>query len=491
MKLCTSGSLWIAFLIGARMDLVIENAPDSLVKLSLYKTRYGEQAFPRTDVPVIEENLYGKPSEGYYTEILLGNPPQEIKVLIDTGSSNFAVAGEYFNLISHYFNVNKSTSFQDLHTPVDVPYTQGHWSGILGSDIISVKYGFENEGKDFGHFKSVGTRVKVALIKNFSNFFINGTEWSGILGLGYSRLSRPDTNILPVFDQLVYDRKVKNVFSIQLCSYNSLYSTHQDKVTSGTLIFGGVHRGLYEDRIFYTPIIRKWYYEVVVTDISVAGKSLGFECKTYNHDRTIVDTGTTNFRVNGVIFESIVDQMKKNEKIGIPEDFWLGNELMCWSFGLTPFDSFPNLTISLSTAHSEYSHFSLLITPQLYLREASDDKGAGPGQKCYRFAISKSEKGIVIGAVIMEGFYVIFDREHSRIGFARTNCHEKGKLNTNSRIFENANLNFSSRLCYAPESLEDFDNIFKLIILVFSGISLISIIPALLLLIKALYMSHH
>lgn len=45
-----------------------------------------------------------------------------------------------------------------------------------------------------------------------------------------------------------------------------------------------------------------------------------------------------------------------------------------------------------------------------------------PGQHCYKFAITKAEKGTVIGAVIMEGFYVVFDRENVQVGFAATTC---------------------------------------------------------------------
>jgi len=30
--------------------------------------------------------------------------------------------------------------------------------------------------------------------------------------------------------------------------------------------------------------------------------------------------------------------------------------------------------------------------------------------------------GTVIGAVIMEGFYVVFDRQNGRLGFAQTTC---------------------------------------------------------------------
>lgn len=45
---------------------------------------------------------------------------------------------------------------------------------------------------------------------------------------------------------------------------------------------------------------------------------------------------------------------------------------------------------------------------------------------CYKFAISQSSTGTVMGAVIMEGFYVVFDRAHKRIGFAVSACHGEG-----------------------------------------------------------------
>ena len=61
---------------------------------------------------------------------------------------------------------------------------------------------------------------------------------------------------------------------------------------------------------------------------------------------------------------------------------------------------------------------------QLYLRETIE-RGPLPGQHCYKFAITKAEKGTVIGAVIMEGFYVVFDRENVQVGFAATTCGGK------------------------------------------------------------------
>ena len=72
---------------------------------------------------------------------------------------------------------------------------------------------------------------------------------------------------------------------------------------------------MYKGDLLYTPVVKKWYYEVIVTDIAVNGISLGFNCKKYNYDKTIVDSGTTNLRVSEEIFDSIITNLKKYDKV--------------------------------------------------------------------------------------------------------------------------------------------------------------------------------
>lgn len=61
------------------------------------------------------------------------------------------------------------------------------------------------------------------------------------------------------------------------------------------------------------------------------------------------------------------------------------------------------------------------LSLQQYLRPVEDV--ATSQDDCYKFAISQSSTGTVMGAVIMEGFYVVFDRARKRIGFAVSACH--------------------------------------------------------------------
>jgi len=53
-------------------------------------------------------------------------------VLLDTGSSNFAIASSYNPILSTYFDSSKSTSFTTSGQSIQVNYTQGHWEGIVG-----------------------------------------------------------------------------------------------------------------------------------------------------------------------------------------------------------------------------------------------------------------------------------------------------------------------------------------------------------------------
>lgn len=73
----------------------------------------------------------------------------------------------------------RSVTAVDLHRPVAVPYTQGNWEGALLTDVIHFIDG-----------PNATVRVNVAAILSSENFFINGSNWEGILGLGYPRLAK-------------------------------------------------------------------------------------------------------------------------------------------------------------------------------------------------------------------------------------------------------------------------------------------------------------
>ncbi|XP_036913436.1 beta-secretase 1 isoform X2 [Sturnira hondurensis] len=319
------------------------------------------------------DNLRGKSGQGYYVEMTVGSPPQTLNILVDTGSSNFAVGAAPHPFLHRYYQRQLSSTYRDLRKGVYVPYTQGKWEGELGTDLVSIPHG-----------PNVTVRANIAAITESDKFFINGSNWEGILGLAYAEIARPDDSLEPFFDSLVKQTHVLNLFSLQLCGAG--FPLNQSEVLA-----------------------------------SVGGSM-------YNYDKSIVDSGTTNLRLPKKVFEAAVKSIKaasSTEKF--PDGFWLGEQLVCWQAGTTPWNIFPVISLYLMSEVTNQS-FRITILPQQYLRPVEDV--ATSQDDCYKFAISQSSTGTVMGAVIMEGFYVVFDRARKRIGFAVSACHVHDEFRT-------------------------------------------------------------
>ena len=60
-----------------------------------------------------------------------------------------------------------------------VPYTQGNWKGTLGNDLVSLP-----------SLPNVTIRADLVGIDSSERFFINGSNWQGILGMAYAAIAR-------------------------------------------------------------------------------------------------------------------------------------------------------------------------------------------------------------------------------------------------------------------------------------------------------------
>ncbi|KAM7413397.1 hypothetical protein PAMA_020673 [Pampus argenteus] len=356
-------------------------------------------------------NLQGDSGRGYYIEMSIGTPGQKLNILVDTGSSNFAVAAAPHPFITHYFNTALSSTYESAGRTVGVRYTQGNWEGELGIDLVSIPKGPN------------GTVViNVAAILSSSGFFLPGVNWQGILGLAYPMLARPDSSVEPFFNSVVRQLGIPDIFSLQMCGAGLSASSTADPA-GGSLVMGGVEPTLYQGSVWYTPIIEEWYYQVEVLKLEVGNQNLNLDCREYNMDKAIVDSGTTLLRLPVNVFNAVVEAITRSSLIqDFSSGFWDGTKLACWVKGETPWRFFPKLSIYLRATNTSQS-FRITILPQLYIQPITDVDGT---LDCYRFGVSSSANGLVIGATIMEGFYVVFDRAQRRLGFARSNCAVSG-----------------------------------------------------------------
>uniref|UniRef100_A0A8C6M907 Beta-secretase 2 n=1 Tax=Nothobranchius furzeri TaxID=105023 RepID=A0A8C6M907_NOTFU len=356
-------------------------------------------------------NLQGDSGRGYYIEMSIGTPGQKLNILVDTGSSNFAVAAAPHPFITHYFNTKLSSTYRSSGRPVGVRYTQGNWEGELGIDVVSIP-----KGPD-------GTIIiNIAAILSSDGFFLPGINWQGILGLAYPTLSRPDSSVEPFFNSVVKQLGIPDMFSLQMCGAGLSASSAADP-PAGSLIMGGVEPTLYRGSLWYTPIVEEWYYQVEVLKLEVGDQNLNLDCREYNTDKAIVDSGTTLLRLPVNVFNAVVEAITSSSLIQeFSSGFWDGTKLACWMKGETPWKFFPKLSIYLRATNTSQS-FRITILPQLYVQPITDVDGT---LSCFRFGLSSSANGLVIGATVMEGFYVAFDRAQKRLGFALSSCAGQG-----------------------------------------------------------------
>ncbi|XP_001370392.2 beta-secretase 2 [Monodelphis domestica] len=360
-------------------------------------------------LPMVD-NLQGDAGKGYYVEMLIGTPPQKLQILVDTGSSNFAVAGVPHPYVTSYFDFEKSSTYRSKNLNINVKYTQGSWTGSVGEDMVTIPKGFNST-----------FLVNIAIIFESKDFFLPKTKWDGILGLAYAMLAKPSSSLETFFDSLVKQVKIPNIFSIQMCGAG----LPRDKTgtSGGSLVMGGIEPSLYEGDIWYTSIKKEWYYQIEILKLEIGGQSLNLDCIEYNVDKAIVDSGTTLFHLPKKVFDAVIEAVSHTSLISeFSEGFWAGSQLACWANYETPWLYFPNISIYMRDENSSQA-FRITILPQLYILPIL---GTDSNYECYRFGISSSTNSLIIGATIMEGFYVIFDRAQKRIGFALSLCAEVG-----------------------------------------------------------------
>ncbi|KAM7447610.1 hypothetical protein ABFA07_004159 [Porites harrisoni] len=321
-------------------------------------------------------------SYAYVIELDLGTPPQRLEFLIDTGSSNMAIAGprcrdemEHKCEIETYYYPEKSSTSENQHTPIETEYGKGAWSGNIYRDVVA----FPGDGPR--------TTAEFAVISHEKDFFLRNSINEGILGLAYKSLATDE--VQPLYDQLVQDNKVPNVFSLGLC--NGMGKIWLDFPESSE----------YHGPLHYTGIDQETWYSVTMTGIDVAGNSLGLLPPSFSS--AIVDSGTTDILLQPEIYEAVIAELKTRGP-PVDERFWNS-----YCVDTDPYQ-WPYLTIYLKDMIG--GSFGLTILGKHYVRKQDEFH-------CLSIGVKRS--GAVLGEVVMEGNVVVFDRANQRIGFAPSN----------------------------------------------------------------------
>lgn len=333
-------------------------------------------------------NLKNYKNTQYTANIAIGTPPQEIPVILDTGSGNVWVnsalcESDYCKKNEHFFDRKLSSTFQkEKDLTLEIEFASGKVSGEFNKDTFYLG-DIKIEHQRFGE-----------IIKEEGDVF-NDTKFGGIIGLGFSSLTSFDT-ILP-FDNIINNHLVDhNIMTF-------FYSLNED--TSAKVTIGYIDKSLYKGQLHYFKVIEQYYWTIALKDIQYNNKSLGLcddGCKA------AIDTGTT-------LITGPPNSVKKLLKESAIEDDCSG------------YDNFKSFTFVMEDINGETINFTLKNKNTLIDRALDSDTNK---EKC-TLKIGPIDIGEphgpiwVIGDIFMQQFYTVFDRDQVAVGFARANHKEK------------------------------------------------------------------
>ncbi|KAK7516122.1 putative vacuolar protease A [Phyllosticta citricarpa] len=267
----------------------------------------------------------------YFSEISIGTPPQDFKVILDTGSSNLWVPSSECGSIACYlhtkYDSSSSSTYHKNGSSFEIRYGSGSLSGFVSQDTFSIG-DVKVKNQDFAEATS-----EPGLAFAFGRF-------DGILGLGYDTISV--NKIVPPFYNMVNQKLVDEpVFAFYLSDTN-------DEGSESVATFGGVDKSLYTGEITKIPLRRKAYWEVELDSIT-------FGDATADLDNTgaILDTGTSLIALPSTLAELL------NKEIGAKKSFNGQYTVDC-----DKRDGLPDLTFALSGHNFTISAFDYILEVQ-------------------------------------------------------------------------------------------------------------------------------
>jgi len=312
----------------------------------------------------------------FYGPITIGTPPQDFKVVFDTGSSNLWVPSSKCTQIScklhRRYDSEKSSTYKANGTSFEIEYGSGNISGIVSNDVVGLS-DLTVKGQDFAE-----------VVKESGMAFTFG-KFDGILGLAFDTISVGHAT--PVWYNLVNQGLVdQKVFSFWL-------ARNTTGMMGGQLTLGGYDKTLFKGDIQYVPLTYTNYWQIKMDGVIFEYRNLCGEdgCKA------IVDSGTSMITGPTKLVNMI------NGQLGC---IISGSE--CSWLHCPDYSTLPNLEFKLNGV-------SYILTPQEYIMET----GGACISALMGMDIAEPVGPLwILGDKFMEKFYTVFDFENKRVGFA-------------------------------------------------------------------------
>jgi len=316
----------------------------------------------------------------YFGTITVGTPPQEVRVVYDTGSSNLWASNikpGFFSQHKHYDHT-KSSTYVANNTIFNIRYGSGPVSGFYSKDTMTV-----------GDVSIPGyTFAEVNNTKGLGPAFSIG-HFDGICGLGWDDIS-VDHVETPLRALVNSGKLAEPVFAFYLGSGGA----------AGELVLGGVDTNHYTGDFAYTPVIdtvpgKVGYWAIKMDDFKVNGQSVTSVRKG------IVDSGTSLLAVPKADMKKIAAAVGAKPVLPFPP-FNKEYTVDCNSAG-------PDIDIVIAGNTYTLKKADYIIKDQtICLFGATAIDIPAPAGPLY-----------ILGDVFMRAHYVKFDVGNKQVGFAQ------------------------------------------------------------------------
>jgi len=311
----------------------------------------------------------------YFSDIAIGTPPQEFKVVLDTGSSNLWVPSQDCGSIACYlhskYDHGESSTYKKNGSEFEIRYGSGELSGYISQDTVQI-----------GDLK-IKNQLFAEATQEPGLAFAFG-RFDGIMGLGYDTISV--NKIVPPFysmiDQGLLDEPVF-----------AFYLSSTDSGEESEAIFGGINEDHYTGKMTKLPLRRKAYWEVDLDAIT-------FGDQTAEIDATgaILDTGTSLIALPSTLAELL------NKEIGAKKSYNGQYTVEC-----NKRDSLPDLTFTL-TGHN------FTIGPYDYILEVQGSCISS----FMGFDIPEPAGPLaILGDAFLRRYYSVYDLGNNAVGLAK------------------------------------------------------------------------
>jgi len=343
---------------------------------------------------VLQVGLDNSPGFGYYANLSIGKPAQNIAVQVDTGSSNLwvnsatsAYCSKPGNCAYGSYDVNASSTSQYVNSKFNVTYIGSNGaSGDFVTDNVQIGNSTVN-GLQFG----VG---------------INSTTQQNVWGIGYGNANElvsaafqyPNTPL----------QMVKNGL-INTPAY-SLYLNDLESRT-GSILFGGVDTACYKGELQSVPIIPyKGTYTILQITLDSVNTTTNGNLNT---------TSTTDLPQVAVLDSGASAVLLPTD---IAQQIWV-------TFGVTysNADGFASCPCSVAnntgTVDFGFSGIKLSVPVSEFVREFSGNSAPSPGTCLFDLQPLKtagSYAPIILGDPFLRSAYVVYDLVNNEISLAQT-----------------------------------------------------------------------